>query len=275
MRAIVYPVLLIGGFAVMTTAPVPALAAPCGSNAGGFNAWLKDFKVKAVKQGISQKTVNRALKGVSYDRQVIRLDRSQRSFKMSFKQFYAKRVNRALIARGRKLMKRHAGTLARIEKRYGVPPSIIVAIWGLETHYGSYKGSPRSIMRSLATLSYDCRRSAFFTAELLAALKIVDRRYISLSLMRGAWAGEIGQTQFLPTVYVKYAVDFNGDGRRDLFRSVPDVLASTANALRGLGWQRGGAWGEGSANQAALRRWNRAGVYYRTIGKFARQLEGS
>jgi len=155
-----------------------------------------------------------------------------------------------------------------------VPPEIIVAIWGLETNYG--RGSGKfPIVRSLATLAYDCRRSRFFRNELIAALRIIDRGDMRASQMRGGWAGEIGQTQFLTSSYLRYAVDFDGNGRRDLIRSVPDVLASTANYLRAKGWRRGQGWDEGSRNYAVLREWNKASVYVRTIAAVARKLGGS
>ena len=161
-----------------------------------------------------------------------------------------------------------------IEKRFGVPGAVVVAIWGLETAYGAQKGGQMSIVRSLATLAYDCRRSAFFEKELLAALKIIDRGDMAASQLVGGWAGEIGQTQFLPDAYVKYAVDFDGNGRRDLIHSSADVLASTANFLKGHGWQRGAGWGPGTANYNVIREWNKAEVYVKTISVMADKLDG-
>ena len=257
----------------LTLAAGPALAAACGTNAAGFDRWLAAFRKQAVAKGISRRTLDQAFRGVRYNKTVIRLDRSQRSFKLSFRQFYARRVSRAMIAQGRKRIKRHARTLARIEKRFGVPAPVLVSIWGLETGYGRNSGR-MPVIRSLATLAYDCRRSAFFTNELMSALKIIQRGDMRPARMRGAWAGEIGQTQFLASSYVKYAVDFDGDGRRDLIRSVPDVLASTANYLRAHGWRRGAPWGPGSANYAVLARWNRASVYQKTIARMANAMAG-
>ncbi len=251
----------------------PATARSCGNSGAGFQSWLAGFKKKAVAQGHSRRTVERALKGVTYDRRVVRLDRSQKSFKLSFRQFYARRVNKGLIRKGRRLMAKHARTFARIEKKFGVPAPVIIAIWGLETGYGGNSGK-MSVIRSLATLSYDCRRSAFFTNELMSALKIVGRGDMAPERMRGAWAGEIGQTQFLASSYVKYAVDFNGDRRRDLVRSIPDVLASTANYLRAYGWKRGKGWAPGTHNYEVLRGWNKAKVYVRTISVMATKLAG-
>jgi lytic murein transglycosylase len=248
-------------------------AASCGNNASGFGAWLEAFKSEAAAEGISRNTLNRALEGVSYNRRVINLDRNQRSFKLSFEKFYARRVSNAMINKGRRLIKQHASTLAHIEKRYGVPAEIIISIWGLETGYGRDSGN-FSIIRSLATLAYDCRRSDFFRKELVAAIKIVQRGDMTPGQLVGGWAGEIGQTQFLASSYYTYAVDFDGNGRRDLVRSVPDLLASTANYLKAKGWQRGQGWGPGTANYGVIREWNRASVYVKTIAVMADKMAG-
>ena len=148
---------------------------------------------------------------------------------------------------------------------------VIVAIWGLETDFGTGSGT-RPAIPALATLAHDCRRTGMFQGELLAALRIIERGDMSAGEMRGAWAGELGQTQFLPSSYLKFAVDFDGNGRRDLIRSVPDVLASTANYLKGYGWQRGQPWTEGTQNFAVLKEWNKATVYQKTIALFATRL---
>jgi lytic murein transglycosylase len=259
--------------AIMLLAAVPAAtAAECGSDGAGFDAWLAQFKREAAAQGISVATISTALAGVSYDPTVIRLDRSQRSFKLSFEEFYARRVGSALIRRGQSLMRTHQATLDRIEKSFGVPAPILIAIWGLETNYGGDSSGKFSVLRSLATLAYDCRRSEFFTGHLLDALRIVQRGDLTPAQMRGGWAGEIGHTQFLPSGYYKYAVDFDGDGRRDLEHSVPDMLASTANFLKGHGWQAGQGWGPGSANYGVIKDWNKAEVYQRTIAVMASKL---
>jgi lytic murein transglycosylase len=163
--------------------------------------------------------------------------------------------------------------LRRIEQQYGVPGPVVVAIWGLESGFGAVTGNLATV-RSLATLAHDCRRSEKFTEELMAALKIIDRGDLSPGEMRGAWAGELGQTQFLPSSYLKFAVDYDGNGKRDLIRSVPDVLASTANYLRGYGWRKGQPWGEGSANFQVLLEWNKSQVYSQTVAYFASRLAG-
>lgn len=255
-------------------APGDAMAAQCGSGPAGFQSWLQRFRLQAAAQGIGSGTVLSALSDVTYDPTIIRLDRSQHSFKLSFQQFYARRVDKALINKGRVLMQRHRALLDRIEKRFGVPAEVIIAIWGLETHYGADATARYSIIRSLATLAYDCRRSEFFTGQLLDALRIVDEGDLTPAQLRGGWAGEIGQTQFLPTPYIRFAVDFDGDGKKDLIHSVPDILASTASFLAGHGWERGGSWEPGSHNYGVIAQWNKADVYDRTIAKMADELGG-
>lgn len=252
-----------------------AQAQSCGNGPEGFDRWLAAMRSQAARQGISQSAIDRSLAGVSYDRTVIRLDRNQRSFKLSFEQFYARRVGSALISRARQRLARHKSTFDRVERQFGVPREIIVAIWGLETNFGADTSGKFSIIRSLATLAYDCRRSKFFTPQFLDAIRIVQRGDMTPAQLRGGWAGEIGQTQFLPTPYVKFAVDFDGDGRKDLIRSVPDILASTANFLKGHGWKAGQPWGPGTANYEVLRDWNRAAVYQRTISVMATRLAGA
>ncbi len=247
-------------------------AAECGKSAGGFSNWLEGFKDEARKKGISKKTLSRALNGVSYDKRVIRRDRSQKSFKLSFKQFYKRRVGSYLIKKARSKLKKHRKLLAGIEKNYGVPAEILVSIWGLETNFGKDGSGKYSIIQAIATLSYDCRRSKFFKGHLHAAMRIVQKGDMSPKQMRGGWAGEIGQVQFLPGSYDKYAVDYDGNGRRDLVRSVPDILASTANYLKRHGWKRGATWGPGTGNYRAIKEWNRADVYARTIAVMAQKL---
>jgi lytic murein transglycosylase len=260
--------------ALAALAPSLASAQECGNDASGFEAWLARFKAKAASQGLSQSAIQRTLEGVAYDPTVVRLDRSQRSFKLSFEQFYAKRVDNLLIKRGQSLMQTHRATFASIEQRYGVPAPILVAIWGLETNYGRDTSGKFSIARSLATLAYDCRRSPFFTNHLTDLIRIVQRGDMSPAELRGGWAGEIGQTQFLPSAYFRYAVDYDGDGRRDLVRSVPDLLASTANFLKAHGWKAGQPWQPGSANYEVLKEWNKAEVYQRTIAVMASKMTG-
>lgn len=270
-RSILGRTLLMAG-ALLATSTI-ANAQTCGNGPEGFSRWLAATKVQAAKQGLSQGAIDTALSGVSYDPTVIRLDRNQKSFKLSFEQFYARRVGSALMRRAQERLNRYRAVFDRVEKQFGVPREVIVAIWGLETNFGADTSGRFSIVRSLATLAYDCRRSAFFTPQLYDAIRIVQRRDMTPEQLRGGWAGEIGQTQFLPSPYVKYAVDFDGDGRRDLVNSVPDILASTANFLKGHGWQRGGSYEPGAANYSVIRDWNRAEVYQRTISVMASRLK--
>jgi lytic murein transglycosylase len=246
----------------------PVMAANCGT--GSFETWLNDFKTEAAAKGISQTAIASGLNGVTLDQAVLSRDRSQKVFNQSFEEFSGRMVPPRLM-RGANMMKQYGSLLSRIEQSYGVPGEVLVAIWGLETDFGVNIGK-FSTIRSLATLAFDCRRAETFRAELLDALRIVERGDLAPTEMRGAWAGEIGQTQFMPSSYLKFAVDFDGNGRRDLLRSAPDVLASTANFLAGHGWQRGKGWEPGSANFAVIQEWNKSEVYAQTIAYFASQL---
>jgi lytic murein transglycosylase len=247
---------------------VPARAeAPCG---GDFGAWLNGFEQQAATAGISQRTIQSALGGMTYDPAIIARDHAQGVFRQSFEQFSGRMVPPRL-PRGRRLLAQYRPLFDRIQQQFGVPGPVLVAIWGLETSYGADIGKFPTI-RALATLAYDCRRADKFRGELLDALRIIDRGDMSAAQMRGAWAGEIGQTQFLPSSYLKYAVDYDGNGRRDLIHSVPDAMASTANYLKGYGWQAGQPWGEGTANFQVLLQWNSSQVYTKTVAYFAQQL---
>jgi lytic murein transglycosylase len=257
--------------ATLAAAP-PAFAARCG---GDFNAFVQGFSAEAAAGGISQGVVSQALGGVAQDGGVLAFDRRQRyTFNKTFEQYVATRVGAVRINGGRAMLARHAALLARIEQQFGVPRQILVAIWGLESDFGKGDMGKLPVIRTLATLAHDCRRSELFQGELMAALKILQRGDLPLRDLIGAYAGEIGQTQFLPSSYIKYGVDFDGDGRVDLRHSVPDVLASTANLLHTNGFKMGQPYGEGSANFEAMREWNHAVIYRKTIGYFADQLIG-
>ena len=254
--------------AVLSLTGVAAHAATCGT--GNFGAWLEDFKIEAAAKGISQAAIAAGLNGVTLDQSVLSRDRSQQVFSQSFEEFSGRMVPPRLT-RGANMLKQYGSVLGRIEQAYGVPGEVLVAIWGLETDFGVNTGKFPTL-RSLATLAYDCRRAETFRAELMDALRIVERGDLAPSEMRGAWAGEIGQTQFMPSSYLKYAVDFDANGRRDLLHSPADVLASTANYLASYGWQRGKDWEPGGPNFAVLQQWNKSEVYARTIANFASQL---
>jgi lytic murein transglycosylase len=253
-------------------AATPALAARCG---GDFGTFVQNISTDAQAAGISPSVTGAALGGVQQDMAVLNFDRRQRyTFNKSFEQYVSTRVGAGRINGGRAMLQRHAALLSRIEAQFGVPRQILVAIWGLETDFGRGDMGKLPVVRTLATLAHDCRRSELFQGELLASLKIVQRGDLPLRDMIGAFAGEIGQTQFLPSSYIKYGVDFDGDGRVDLRHSVPDVLASTANLLHTNGFKMGASYEEGSANFEAMREWNHATIYRKTIAYFADQLVG-
>ena len=256
---------LLGGLVLGHSAPVSA--AKCG---GDFNAFIAAFQKEAVANGISQKTAA-ALAGLTPDPQVLQLDRRQEPFKLTYEQFGPPRIN-SRLSKARNMMIQYGRLLERIEQQYGVPGSVVVAIWGLETDFGVNQGK-QSALRSLATLAHDCRRTERFQNELTDALRILDSGDYTPDQLKGAWAGEIGQTQFLPSSYVKYAVDFDANGKRDLIRSVPDVLASTANFLKGHGWKAGEPFTEGSANFLVLKEWNQSSIYQKSIAAFAAKLD--
>ena len=250
----------------------PALAATCNPP-GGFNAFMAEFKKEAAAKGVGQRGLS-ALNGLTLDESVLAADKRQGVFKQTFEEFSGRMISRDRMTKGLHLLQVHAATLRKVEAQFGVPGPVVVAIWGLETDFGAGAGK-KDVIRSVAALAFDCRRTDMFQAQLTDALRIVDRGDLTPAEMRGDWAGDFGQTQFLPSAYYKYAVDFDGDGRRDLVHSVPDVLASTANYLKGYGWQRGQRWNEGDPNFEAIRGWNKAMVYAKTIAAFAERLEGS
>jgi lytic murein transglycosylase len=250
----------------------PALAARCG---GDFNSFISSFSSEAAAAGVSQAVIGSAFSGVTNDAAVLNFDRRQRyTFNKTFEQYVSTRVGAGRINGGRAMLQRNAALLSRIEARFGVPRQILVAIWGLESDFGKGDMGKLPVIRTLSTLAHDCRRTELFQGELLAALKIVQRGDLPLHDLIGAYAGEIGQTQFLPSSYVKYGVDFDGDGRVDLRHSVADVLASTANLLHTNGFKMGGSYQEGSENFEAMREWNHAVIYRKTIAYFADRLIG-
>ena len=255
--------------AALVLGGAPAFAA-CSDTAAGFENWLATIKQDALAQGISRQTVESALSGLSYDPKVIKADRNQNHFKQSFEQFSGRMIP-PRMKRAKSMLNQHASVLSRIEQQFGVPAEVVVAIWGLETDFGAVKGNS-STLRSLATLAFDCRRSDFFTGQLFDALHIIERGDLSPAQMRGGLHGELGQTQFLPSSYVAFAVDYDGNGRADLLGSSADVLASTANYLRGYGWQPGQPWHEGTGNFQVIKEWNKSQVYSQTVAEFARRL---
>jgi len=266
------PVMRLVTAVCLLIAATPAFAARCG---GDFNTFVAAMSQEAAAAGISQAVISQALAGVTPDPAVLNFDRRQRgTFNKTFEQYVSTRVGAGRINMGRQMLQRHAALLSSIEAKFGVPRQIVVAIWGLESDFGKGDIGKMPVIRTLATMAHDCRRTELFQGELLAALKILQRGDLPLRDLIGAFAGEIGQTQFLPSSYIKYGVDFDGNGHVDLRHSVPDVLASTANLLHTNGFKGGAPYGEGTANFEAMREWNRATIYRKTIGYFADRLVG-
>src|SRR5262249_16455048 len=233
---------LVGCVLAALAAPVTALAAAPCRNTVPFDRWLEDFKRDAVAQGVSRQVADSALAGVAFDPRIVNRDRGQGVFQQSFLQFAGRMADGYRIGTGGAKLKQHAATLARAEQQFGVPGPVIVAFWALETDFGADNGK-LPVLRSLLTLAYDCRRPDMFREGLIYALKVVQRGDLTPAQMVGAWAGEIGQTQFSPSAYFKHAVDYDGDGRADLIHSAPDVIASSANLLaKEGGWKRGQPW---------------------------------
>ena len=233
-------------------------AASCSSTGGKFNGWKKEFAAEAKANGIKAKGLA-ALASSSYSSGTIKADRNQKSFKLSLEQFMAKRGAAAIISRGKKLKAANAALFDKLEKKYGVPPGPLIAIWGMETGFGAVTGNQPTIS-AVATLAYDCRRSDYFTEHLHAALKLVDRGVLS-SGTRGAMHGEVGQTQFLPKNILIYGT--GGD-----LNNKANALASTANFLSGVGWKKGGPY---SAGQFAS--WNAATVYQKALAIMATKID--
>lgn len=238
-------------------------AAQCGNSAAGFETWKRQF-ADEVRGRVSPGAVS-ALLATNYATATISADRGQRSFRLSLDQFLAKRGGSAIVSRGRALKQSHGALFASIQQRYGVPPGPLLAIWGMETGFGRERGNQHTLS-AVATLAYDCRRSAFFTDQLNAALTLVDRGVLSAST-RGSMHGEIGQTQFLPKNILNYGVGGS-------LEETSAALASTANFLRAHGWRAGAGYQPGEANFGAIQAWNAASVYQRAIAMLGRQIDG-
>jgi lytic murein transglycosylase len=219
----------------------PALAAPRCQNTGNFDKWLADFKKDALAQGISPKILAEAAPDLTFDPAIIKRDQGQAVFNLTFLQFSDRLISKDRMVNGEAALKKNAAVFARVEKQYGVPAPVLTAFWGLESDFGRIFGNYK-ILRALTTLAYDCRRPEFFRQQLLDAFRIIQRGDQGVEDMVGDWAGEFGGMQFTASDYLKNAVDFDGDGRRDLIKSIPDTLGSAANFLVGLGWKRGEPW---------------------------------
>ena len=215
---------------------------PFSVEASSFDQWLSGVRQEAARKGISQATINATLSGIKPIPRVIELDRKQPEGRMTFNEYYTKVINKQRIDQGRYLYKKHRTELNKAAQKYGVPANYIVALWGIETSYGDNTGGFK-VIPALATLAHDGRRSQFFRTELINALKIIDQGHISAGNMKGSWAGAMGQNQFMPSSFHAFAVDGNGDGKRNIWGSLPDVFASTANYLSKSGWKEDERWG--------------------------------
>ncbi|MCC6947668.1 MAG: lytic murein transglycosylase [Bradyrhizobiaceae bacterium] len=232
----------VGRFGVVAAAAIlfagEAAAQQCGGN---FDRWLANFQQEALSKGVSRATLDAAAPFMEFDQEVVRRDRGQKVFSQTFLEFSGRMVEGYRLGQGAQRLKQNAALFQRIEQQFGVPGPVIVAFWGLETDFGGFMGKMPTL-RSVTTLAFDCRRPELFREQLLASLKIIQRGDQSPESMIGPFAGELGQLQFLPTHYFEYAVDFDGDGRRDLIRSSADALASAAHYMQKLGWRRGEPW---------------------------------
>ena len=249
--------------AVLLAPSLHANAAQCGNSAGGFDAWKQSFAGEARAKGIGASTIQ-AMMATTYAQATINADRGQRSFSLSLEQFLAKRGATTIVAKGRQLKHSQAALFSSIQQRYGVPPGPLLAIWGMETGFGSQRGN-QHMLSSITTLAYDCRRTAYFTEHLYAALQLIDRGALSPS-QRGSMHGEVGQTQFMPK-----AILAHGTGNLEV---AANALSSTANFLKAHGWRAGAGYQPGEANFAAIQAWNAAGVYQKAIALMGRQIDG-
>ncbi len=260
-------------FGLMLLALISLLMLPRSSPAeDDFSRWLAGLRAEALAKGISRKTLDAALTGLEPIQQVITLDRNQPEFKKDYWSYIKLTITEKRIKKGRELLIKHRALLEDIKKKYGVQPHFLVAIWGLETNFGAYIGN-FPVIGAVATLAHDTRRSGFFRAELLKALKILDEEHINVSDMQGSWAGAMGQLQFMPSTFISFAVDWDKDGRKDIWHSLPDVYASAANFLSSNGWDTDKTWGgmvrvpqgfdqnlTGLKNEKSLAKWQKIGI---------------
>ena len=224
----------------VVAAPPPSNPRNCQTTVP-FSRWIEDFKKDAIASGIKPTTIQAAIGGMTPDQGIIARDRKQGFFNQTFLEFYGKLATKAREQNGREYLRKYAPIFARAEKDYGVPGAVITGFWALESDFGIGMGN-LPVMRSLLTLAWDCRRGELFREELKGAMKIIERGDLRADEMIGSWAGELGQTQFLPQHYYNYGIDYDDDGRRDLIHSIPDIIGSTANFIKSLGWRAGEPW---------------------------------
>ncbi|MBS3808717.1 MAG: lytic murein transglycosylase [Desulfobacterales bacterium] len=251
LKQSIFTLILVLGFAYMAVAG-QVYAQDCQKQADtatkddisgrAFKDWIKSLRTEARGAGISDRTLDSALSDVSPVKRVIELDRHQPEFTRTFHDYLRRRVNPERIKRGRAMLSKHRGLLEEIFHKYGVPPRYIIAFWGLETNFGDHLGSFK-VVDALVTLAYDQRRADFFRGQLLDALRIIEQGHIEPDEMTGSWAGAMGHMQFLPSTFTGHAVDYTGDGSKDIWNSLPDAFASAANFLSSSGWQPGQSWG--------------------------------
>jgi len=233
-------------FAVMAAVLVaslsagPAFAVSCRTSTS-FDRWLDEFRREAAGAGVSQRALAAAAPQMVYDQRIVNIDRGQRVFNQTFIEFSNRMVAAYRIQKGGQLIQQYGSVFGRANQQFGVPAAVITAFWGLESYFGANSGKEKSLV-ALTSLAYDCRRAEMFRGQLLSALQLIDHGDLRPEEMIGSWAGEIGQTQMMPTEYNKWAVDYDGDGHRNLIKSVPDVIGSTANYIESLGWRRGEPW---------------------------------
>jgi membrane-bound lytic murein transglycosylase B len=248
----------------------PGLAAPCGNTAAGFEAWKGAFASEAARAGIGGRGLA-ALADARYSDETIWADRNQKSFSYSLERFMQVRGADTIVSQGRAMKAQNPAFYQSLERAYGVPAGVLIAIHGMETGFGRFMGDT-NLVSATASLAYDCRRSDFFTGHLLAALELVDRGAISSATV-GARHGELGHTQFLPGNVVRYGVDGNGDGRVDM-TNLTDAMVSTANFLRQKGWRPGQGYQSGQSNFRVIEAWNAASVYQQAIAIMAARIDG-
>lgn len=258
------------GFVLAIAGASVVHAASCGNTSAGFNAWKTDFAQEARRNGVKTKGLA-ALAQAQYATSTIAADRNQKSFRYSLDKFMEIRGAPTIVAQGRKRKAANPAFYQALEKQYGVPAGVLIAIHGMETAFGGFMGNS-SVVSAIVTLTYDCRRSDFFKPHAIGALQLVDRGSIT-GATKGAKHGELGHTQFLPGNALTYGVDANGDGRVDLYNQT-DALASTANFLRKKGWKKGRGYQKGEPNFKVIQQWNAAGVYQQAIAIMGAQIDG-
>jgi membrane-bound lytic murein transglycosylase B len=256
VAAVMVAVFLGAGAAVVAQDPSAPIA-PVAPLPPPFSEWLTAFRAEAADRGIRPEVLERALEGVEPVEQILERDRSQAEFTLNLESYLKRRLTRGIVRTAQQMYSQHRSLLAKVGEKYGVSPRVVVAVWGLESNFGRFAGV-RPTIPTLATLAYDQRRGSMFRNELLSALEILNRGDIELDRLKGSWAGALGQPQFMPSSYLQYAEDFDGDGRRDIWTSEPDVFASVANFLKQHGWTKGDSWGRevklvGKARTAADR----------------------